>query len=264
MSGGLAFGSGFNAAAAGGAPNPFKPNAAAPAAPAAPNPFAPAAAGGAAKPANPFAPAAAAAPAAGAAPNPFAPPAANGAAAPAAANGFAPTNAGAFAFQPPAATAAGAAAPANPFAPPAAGGAAAANPFKPAAATAGAANPFAPPATAAAQANPFVSTVSPSLLTSANAGDEVAQQLIQVRKSYDRGDPKSRFQLIFYNKANPAIMSRVVRPPQANPRLWEQAIINNPSPTTLGTLSGWQAPLIDLAAWIATSLTVVPGLFSLP
>ena len=74
---------------------------------------------------------------------------------------------------------------------------------------------------------------SAAAAAAAGSTDEVITRLHAMRRTYDRTDPANRFQYIFYNKLTPALAGRVARPAHANPRLWEQGVLNNPSPETL-------------------------------
>lgn len=54
-----------------------------------------------------------------------------------------------------------------------------------------------------------------------------------IRAAYSPSSAECRFQTVFYNKVDSNTIAQYVKPAQANPRLWEAAVANNPDPTAL-------------------------------
>lgn len=59
------------------------------------------------------------------------------------------------------------------------------------------------------------------------------QQAKLIHEANDTNSPNCRFQFIVYNKVRPEHVKNYVKPPNVNPRLWEQALRHNPDPTTM-------------------------------
>jgi len=59
------------------------------------------------------------------------------------------------------------------------------------------------------------------------------RRLQHIHSSYDPNHVNCRFRLMFYNKVNPSEVHKYRPPPTVNPRLWNQAVVNNPDPRNL-------------------------------
>ena len=61
----------------------------------------------------------------------------------------------------------------------------------------------------------------------------IEARLLAIKAAYSASSPECRFQTVFYNKVDANTVQQYVKPPQANVRLWESAVKNNPDPSAL-------------------------------
>jgi nuclear pore complex protein Nup54 len=81
--------------------------------------------------------------------------------------------------------------------------------------------------------NPNLSTSSSSSSSSSVQSNSIEKRISSLRASYDPNNSNNRFQTIFYNNVDPNKINQFIKPPNANSKLWESAVKNNPDPVSL-------------------------------